>query len=682
MSQPATPLRILLVDDSRPDRRLVREHLGADDPGAFDITEAETLAEAVGLLEATPCDLVLLDLGLPDSRGFDTVLAMRAAAPRVPVVIFTGTDDNEQALRAIQAGAQDYLVKSQLTKAAIQRTVGNALERYRLENALRESEEKFRTIADFTGDWEYWLRPDGSIVYTNPACRVLTGYSPEEFAADPGLIERIVHPDDREAYRAHHHVCFTPDAVPPVSELELRITRRDGQIRWISHLCHPVTGPDGSNRGRRVGCRDVTARKDAEARTAQKLLQLASLLEISRYSAGDDHELLDFTLHQALQLTGSTIGYLCLYDDAREEFTLSCWSRDVLAQSGAAGKTIGHTLAEIGLWGEAAHLGKPEVVNDFPAPDPFKRAPPAANTPLKRWMSVPVRHEGRIVAVIGVANKTDEYDETDVLQLSLLMEGAWRVKSEREAIDEVRRLNADLEARVAGRTAELADAMQELESFSYSVSHDLRAPLRSIDGFSEALLEECGSSLDATGAGYLTRIRAASHRMAGLIDDLLQLSHVSRHALARAPVSLSSLASDAIAELRRAIPEREVAVAIGPELVVQGDEHLLRILLDNLLGNAWKFTSRTPGARIELGSRATAGRREFFVRDNGAGFDPSCAKKLFVAFQRLHTAKEFPGTGIGLAIVLRIVRRHGGEIRGEGRPGAGAAFTFTLEEPP
>jgi PAS domain S-box-containing protein len=220
---------------------------------------------------------------------------------------------------------------------------------------------------------------------------------------------------------------------------------------------------------------------------------------------------------------------------------------------------------------------------------------------------------------------------------------------------------------------------QELEAFSYSVSHDLRAPLRAIDGFSQALLEDCGDRLDEQGRDHLRRVRAATQRMAQLIDDMLTLSRVTRAELRREIVDLSKLAEEIAAELRRADPDRTAEVEIEPGLVAAGDPRLLRVLVGNLLSNAWKFTAGSEPARIELGRCPTsADGRGFFVRDNGAGFDMTYANKLFAPFQRLHRQSEFPGTGVGLAIVQRIVHRHGGRVWAEGAVGRGATFYFTL----
>jgi two-component system, sensor histidine kinase and response regulator len=247
-----------------------------------------------------------------------------------------------------------------------------------------------------------------------------------------------------------------------------------------------------------------------------------------------------------------------------------------------------------------------------------------------------------------------------------------------EQMQQIQRLNEGLEQRVLQRTAALAAANQELEAFSYSVAHDLRAPLRGIDSFSQLLIERHSQHLNAEGVAYLNRVRGAVGRMSQLIDALLSLAQVGQSQLLPIDLDFSHLVRSVATEIAAAHPDRKVTMQTAPDLQAYGDARLLRIVVANLLENAWKFTARRAHAMIEVGaSRATA-VPTYYVRDNGAGFDPTHAQKLFGAFQRLHTDKEFPGTGIGLAIVQRVIVRHGGTIWAESLPEQGATFYFTL----
>ncbi|HLP08610.1 MAG TPA: response regulator [Opitutaceae bacterium] len=287
---------------------------------------------------------------------------------------------------------------------------------------------------------------------------------------------------------------------------------------------------------------------------------------------------------------------------------------------------------------------------------------------------------GRLEAELRAANRTlGERVEARTAELQAANRQLTdEIEVRKRAEAEIRRLNSELEERVRRRTAQLESANRELESFSYSVSHDLRAPLRSIDGFSQILEEDCRGKLDDEGKANLARIRSATQRMGELIDDMLQLSRNALKEMHFTSVDLSALARVVLSELQKTQPERRVELVIAPDLVAAADVGLMRVVLENLLGNAWKFTGKQADPRIEFGKMVRDGAPVFFVRDNGSGFEMTYAHKLFGAFQRLHSSAEFSGTGVGLASVKRIIQRHGGEVWAEGEVNRGATFYFSL----
>jgi len=302
----------------------------------------------------------------------------------------------------------------------------------------------------------------------------------------------------------------------------------------------------------------------------------------------------------------------------------------------------------------------------------------------------------RLVADVQAGGTFDRFELRDngPVGKRVIMIDAWQVRDEHDAmvallaIDDVtedlvaqserQRLRRELEVRVSERTAALETANNELEAFSYSVSHDLRAPLRAIDGFSAQLLRVYSSCLDERGQHYLRRVRAATQQMGQLIDDLLQLSQRSRETLLCESVDLTALSTSIADELALQEPNRRVSISVRPGMTGWGDPNLLKVVLQNLIGNAWKFTGAIDAATIEVGQSEHALGDAYFVRDNGAGFDMNHAEKLFSPFQRLHQQQQFPGNGIGLALVARIINRHGGRVWAEASPGRGATFYFTL----
>ncbi len=286
-----------------------------------------------------------------------------------------------------------------------------------------------------------------------------------------------------------------------------------------------------------------------------------------------------------------------------------------------------------------------------------------------------VRKDGAVVWGHTTVSLAYDANENPLRLVGLVQD----ITDRKRAEEEILKLNQELEARVIERTRELELATQEMEAFTYSVSHDLRAPLRAIGGFSEALLEDYAEKLDEDGKKYLRYLQEGSQDMSDLIDGLLKLSRSTRGEMAREPVELSLLVTGVVKELRQAEPDRQVTVHIAENVKADADPRLLKAVMENLLGNAWKYTAQTADASIEFGAEQQDGETVFFVRDNGAGFDMAYADKLFLPFQRLHKTAEYSGTGIGLATVERIIHRHGGRVWAKGAVGEGATFYFTLE---
>ncbi len=390
--------------------------------------------------------------------------------------------------------------------------MGNEAERQRAETALQVSEERYRTVADYTYDWEYWLAPDRRVLYSSPSSERVTGYRPQEFIDNPLLLEEIIFPEDRHDFESHLGNVVSDNFESMVHRMDFRIRRRDGNIRWIGHACQEILRSDGTSLGRRVSNRDITDRKLAE--------------------------------------------------------------------------------------------------------------------------------------------------------------------------ESVRKLNAELEERVRERTAELEEKNQELEAFTYSISHDLRAPLRAIDGFSRIILDDFGANLEKEARSLLDGILNNTKEMSLMISGMLALSRAGRSELTFVTIDMTGLASSIFKEIAGPDIQKEFIFSISPLPEAYGDQTLIRQVWSNILSNAIKYTLPKEERRIEIGNHRKDGMLIYYIRDSGVGFEAEYSNKLFGVFQRLHSAQEFEGTGVGLAIVKRIIQRHGGSVWAEGRINQGATIYFSLPEIP
>ncbi|HEX4450824.1 MAG TPA: ATP-binding protein [Kofleriaceae bacterium] len=466
-------------------------------------------------------------------------------------------------------------------------------------------------------------------------------------------------------------------AIMLVTSLGLRWTSGidTAVIRWVNLV--GMTMALAIDATQFIGLRTTLQARGERLREGAARLEIVSNAAHEFASASGDVEAL---LELVSRRIAETIGNACavrLIGDDREwlEPSTSFYHRDPDARN-VARKVLGTERQRVGdgIAGRVAATGHAELVAELDdkhldelAARPFREM--LCELGVASVLAISLRSNGRTTGVISML-RTERDSPYTVDDQRLAQDLADRAGL---AIDNAV-LVATLEQRVRERTAEIEVVNRDLEAFSYSVSHDLRAPLRTIDGFSRALVDDCADRLDDDGRQYLSRIRAGTQRMTKLIDDLLGLARIGRAPLQIGVVDASRIAGEIVAEMRNRDPERAIATTIAPGLTVRADPRLVTIVLENLLGNAWKFTARTSNPAIEVGAIDGA----LFVRDNGAGFDMAYAAKLFAPFQRLHPTEEFAGDGIGLATVARIVAHHTGRVWAEAAVGRGATFFFTL----
>jgi PAS domain S-box-containing protein len=534
------------------------------------------------------------------------------------------------------------------------------------------------------GSWEWQLGSD-DMLWSDETFR-LCGYDPGSIEPSLSRMRELILAEDWPRLDEALAAASRGQTSAP---FDLRLQRPDGTLRHLLARVESSAAP-GRRPGRLIGTYlDVTERVIAEQRLAfmARLYALLSKANQAIVRIRDPETLLAAICRIAVEDGGCSMAWGCRVD-AGQRGNIVRWGDDQHYVEAAMAVYLTQPQAE----GPTALVQRQggHVICDDMTTDP--RFVPwqtlAAERGYRSSAAFAIHYQDEVVALLNLYAPEPGFFLPEMIELldDLCQDIAFAIDAQQQSVrrqlaeQQLRRLNEELEWRVAERTRALEDANRELESFSYSVSHDLRAPLRSIDGFSQILGKRYHDLLDDAGRDYLDRVRRASQHMGQLIDDLLNLSRVSRGPLRRQEVDLSALAHSVLDELQRSEPERQVSLTIQDDLRVYGDSGLLRVLLTNLLGNAWKFTRRTEQPRIAFGCHEEAGQPVFFVADNGAGFDPAYAQKLFKVFQRLHTQNEFEGTGIGLATVQRIVRRHDGTVWAEGALGLGATLRFTLPQ--
>ena len=614
--------------------KLFSDTVIASVPGAFYVVDRhgrlirwnKTLEDLFGLSAEQIRNMDVLTIVHTDDRAL--------AARKMREVFEQG--DAETEVRVIAKGGMVrhlMLTGKRMDADGVAYLVGTGVdvtERKQAEAVLRDSELRFRSLIENGLDVVAIVDRDGVLRYVSPSHEQASGYTPAELVGRNAF--DFVHPDDVPQLRRRLAEGVQRGETAGIAEYRFR--HKDGSWRHVEGIARNLMS-DPVVRGILVNSRDVTARKQAEDALHASEERFRSVFCGAGVGMGiatlDDGRFVDTNpaLQAMLGYSAAELSQMTWIDITHPDDVEDTWR---LIREVAAGKRDGCQM-------EKRHVRK------------------NGETIWSRLTISPLRDgAGHPLYVIG------------------MVEG---ITDRKRAEQQVSELNAELEQRIRVRTTQLEAVNKELEAFSYSVSHDLRAPLRAIDGFSRLLLEQCVGQFDAQARSYLQNVRANADRMGELINDLLELSRVAQIAMHWEQVNLSALARGIAAELRTTQPDRQVQLIIADGVVVRGDAGLLRVLLQNLLSNAWKYTGKHATARIEFGVQHN-GETVYFVRDDGAGFDMTYAAKLFGAFQRLHSEREFEGTGIGLATVERIIQRHGGRIWAEGAVEQGATFYFTL----
>jgi DNA-binding response OmpR family regulator len=647
--------RILIVDDSLTVRMNLAETL---DAAGFDTVMCATAGEARGALAKSRFALMILDVLLPDADGIDLLTEIRETQAGLDMAVMLLSTESEvrDRIRGLTTGADEFIGKPYDPSYVVART-RELLRRDQTEPA--DTEETILIIDDSPT-----FREELREVLELASYRVVTASTGEEglrVAADirPGAI--------------------VVDGILPGIDgpTVIRRLRLDAALRRTPCLLLTASDDDRAELHALDAGADAFVRKGDD--TAIVLARLAAMLRSAGAQVANRSTISLQAPKKVLTVDDSET-YLqelagVLRGDGYEVALARCGEE---ALELLAVQPVDCILLDVVMPG----IGGQETCRRVKATPAMRDIPIIMLTAL----------ENREAMIQGLSAGADDYitksSDFEVLRARVLAQLRRKQFEDENRLIREQLLRKEMEAMEARAAHELAEARaalveelerknKELEAFSYSVSHDLRAPLRSIDGFSQALLEDHAEVLDATGQNYLRRVRAAAQRMGELIDDLLQLSRVARAPLRREHVDLSGLARTVVAALHRTAP-REVDVIISDDLAAEGDVGLLQIVLENFIGNSWKFTANAIDPTIEFGANGKGESTIYFVRDNGAGFDMIYANKLFAPFQRLHSEAEFPGTGIGLATVQRIIERHGGSVWAESEVGRGATFFWTL----
>ncbi len=556
------------------------------------------------------------------------------------------------------------------------------------ENRLREKEEWMQLALKSAGLGIFDFNIQKNTLVVDDGWLEMLGYSPDEIKIDTETWWSWIHPEGRIKQRKafDDHVAGRN---PYYHIDEYRARSKTGDWVWLQDHGKVVEYDSDGRPLRLVGIHmNITERRQSEDKIAWNLdiNNALSSLYVPLVSPGTGiGEIADLVLEKSSELTGSAQGYVAEIDPVSGDHIAFSFTKVMRSGCSLPEEELGNIIdyrSDVGLHNRLcrhAQETKEPFYTNAPSKHPASSGVPEGHPVIEKFLAVPVLLTGELIGLIALWNSSHPYTDRDLDAVNRIAEFYALAIQHKRAEEEIRQLNRELEQRVRRRTAQLESANKELEAFAYSVSHDLRAPLRHIDGFLKMLQENAGTTLNEKNRRYMKIISDAVKKMGRLIDDLLSFSRMGHHAVAVQQVDLGRLVREILHECEPDTAERNIDWHIADLPVVSGDESMLRTVMVNLISNALKFTRPRKQARIEIGSLpGQDSKTVVFVRDNGVGFDMDYADKLFGVFQRLHHAEEFEGTGIGMANVRRIIARHGGRTWAEGKTGHGATFYFSL----
>lgn len=757
-------LTILLIEDNPSDIRLIKELLKEISGFNYFLMTSGSLKDACKQIDNSRVDIILLDLNLPDSLGYQTFVSVLECCGNVPIVLVSGLEDEELSLKLIQEGAQDYITKQSLNGALLGKTILYSIERRQLTKSLKISNAKYQVLFDSFPLGITLSDKEGNIIESNRKAVKLLGLSKEEQlqrqidSSEWNIIKENGSPFPQEEYASV--IALKENRV--VENIQMGIVKGENDITWINVTAAPLPI---ENYGVAIAYNDITDRKRSEEKLARSEASLNLALETSHIGVWDIN-LLDNSTNRTLihdQIFGyqtpldswsikTFLGHVLPEDrnyvekcfkeaiEKQSDWNFECRIRrmdgeirwihasgghernakgkafmmSVLIQDITQRKQAEHFLSESEkslremleslpqlVWtcrinGQCDYLSLQWVkYTGIPEKEQLgdnwlkQLHPDDQEKTMSIWMEkvktgVDFDIEYRLRRFDGVYRwyKVRAVPLTDLEGKIIKWFGSNNdIDDIKKAIDEIKILNETLENRVSERTEQLVAANKELETFSYSVSHDLRAPLRHISGYVSLFLENRSLELSEEDLGYLKIVTDSVSKMSELIDALLSFSRLNRAEIHKTITDTLPIIKDGLQLFDNEIKNRAVEIKINTLPKTFGDQQLISQVWVNLISNAIKYTGKKQDARIEIGSYDTENETVFFINDNGAGFNMEYASNLFIVFKRLHNSKSFDGIGIGLANIKSIIERHGGRCWAEGEIDKGATFYFSLPKP-